>query len=96
MLGPEQIISPDEISDEDYNGGIFAKFFGWLGFGGGADLFFDQTPMSPYEAERLREEAENSFYMDVDGSSSSMCVDIDHPAYNPPMFLGEGFLPPDK
>ena len=94
-LGSEQIISPDAISDQDdKSGGIFARCFGWLGFGAGADPCFDQTPISPYEAERLREQAENDFYMG--GSSGGMCgLDIDHPAYNPPMFSGDIMLPPD-
>ena len=96
-LGSEQIISPDAISDEDdKSGGIFARCFGWLGFGAGADQCFDQTPISPYEAERLREQAENDLYMDTGGSSGGMCLDIDHPAYNPPMFSCESILPPDN
>jgi len=61
------------------------------------DQSFIQTPLSSYEAERLREEAENDFYMGMGGSSGGTCsLDIDHPAYNPPMFSSETFLPPDK
>ena len=93
-LGSEQNISPDGIiSDKDYEtGGFFAKCFGWLGFGAGADQCFDQAPMSPYEAEILREEAENSFL--GMGGGPGMCLDVDHPAYNPPMFSAETILPP--
>lgn len=96
-LGPEQSISPNGISDDDYeNGGIFARFFGWLGFGAEAAPCFDQAPMSPYEAQRLREEAEDDFYLSGGGSFGATCLDIDHPAYNPPMYSSENFLPPDK
>lgn len=62
-LGSEQNISSEGIiSDEnDKTGEIFGKCLGWLSFGTEATQCFDQAPISPYEAERLREKAENDF-----------------------------------
>jgi hypothetical protein len=94
-LGSERSISQNEISDDNYEDGrIFARFFGWLGFGTDAAPCFEQAPMSPYEIQRLREEAEDDFYLNAGGSCPHL--DIDHLAYNPPMHSSENFLPPDK
>ena len=95
-LGSEPNISRDESnSNWDNEGGrIFAKCFGWLFDGGsGADQCFDQVPMSPYEVERLREQAEDDFYLG--GGCHGMPLDIDHPAYNPPLFCPEIIQPPE-
>ena len=91
--GSESNISPDETNSNDDNeeGGIFAKCFGWLFAGGSEGQCFDQVPMSPYESERLREEVEDDFF--IGGGCKGL--DIDHPAYNPPLFLPEIVPPPN-
>ncbi len=90
--GSKQIISSDAMSDQDdESGGIFAKCFGWLGFGTGGDQCLDQTSISPYEAERLPKQAEDNFY-----GGGACLLEIDYPAYNPPLFSSETILPPDK
>lgn len=92
-------ISNTESSDG--NGGIFGKFFGFLGFGGGgADhstcdiASLSYSTLSPEEAERERDQVEKrmmGWWSDGieggGGSVSSLC-DPSHPALNPPMFLG--------
>lgn len=93
----EPNISGDGICsiEDDEKGGFFAKCFGWFSVfgGGGADQCFEGH-LSPYDAERLRKQAEDTLC--YGGAPSSMLLDIDHPAYNPPMFLGDTFLPPGE
>jgi len=94
-LGYKQDIPPNRIdSDEDDRSGrIFAKCFGWLGFGDGGGIgsnqCLDPAPMSAYDAEQLREEREKDLYM-----GSPTYVNIEN--LNPPMCFPNIMLPPDK
>jgi len=54
------------------------------------------STLSPDDIDREQEEVEKRMmcwgWWPM-GSSDDSCIDITHPAYNPPMFLGE-YIPP--
>ena len=100
--------SDETISNRDTDnndGNIFAKLFGFLGFGGDSGVCDTSTYNSPVsspqlsaeEAERLRENSEKTllgWLFDGGGSSYPMWnPDPSHPSNNPPLFLGE-YIPP--
>ena len=95
-LGPDQDISSNQLNsnNDEETGGFFARCFGWLGSGGGGAESCLDPSLSSCPAENLYEQPEE-FYMDMGGSSSGMCLEIDHPAYSPPAFCGEFISPPD-
>jgi hypothetical protein len=76
------------------NGSIFGKFFNFLG---GSITPEPMSTLSPDDIDREQEEVEKRMmcwgWWPM-GRSDDSCIDITHPAYNPPMFLGEYIPPP--
>lgn len=97
-LGYKADISSNGIDSDqdDRSGGIFAKYFGWLGFGDGggigSDQCFDTAPMSTYNVEQLREETEN-FIIGSGGSPTYVDIESLNP---PPMCFPDMPLPPNN
>ncbi|RZW42472.1 MAG: hypothetical protein EX263_12470 [Flavobacteriaceae bacterium] len=101
----DETISNTDTDNND--GNIFAKLFGFLGFGGdigGCDTStcnspVSSSPLSVEEAERLCENSEKTLlgWLFYGGGGYPMGnPDPSHPSNNPPLFLGSDIFPSDS